>query len=229
MAKTTDEKQPKTKKTEQQKVSQEQPQTPQMEITPELMAQFMQMMTMMQQNPMAQQVQDKPKKTKVGGKNIVTRQMLRRKWKDADVFLTSVVMGSVCHRTRNNTYEWNYLGDIQPVTIEDLLAMPINYLKKPLLEVSLNDNEEEMIEDIISCLGLEETGIHIEVMKDLDENIENTNMEKLEKFLNKSKEDGYDLNLTIGAIVQNKINNKELKNYHVIADFERVIGMTFNK
>ena len=43
------------------------------------------------------------------------------------------------------------------------------------------------------------------------------------------KEDGYDLNLTIGAIVQNKINNKELKNYHVIADFERVIGMTFNK
>ena len=107
--------------------------------------------------------------------------------------------------------------------------MPINYLKKPLLEVSLDDNEEEMIEDIISCLGLEETGIHIEVMKDLDENIENTNMEKLEKFLNKSKEDGYDLNLTIGAIVQNKINNKELKNYHVIADFERVIGMTFNK
>ena len=53
MAKTTDEKQPKTKKTEQQKVSQEQPQTPQMEITPELMAQFMQMMTMMQQYPMA--------------------------------------------------------------------------------------------------------------------------------------------------------------------------------
>lgn len=217
------------------KAKEEVVETTQPQITPEMMAmfaQFTQFMQMQQQTQVAQPI-EKEKKTarvkKTKSAKGLTKQAVRRKWKGTEVYLTSVVPGSVCYKGKLDTYGWDFLGDTQPVSVEDVIAMPDAFLKKPLLEISEIDNEEELLDDLITCLGLESMYEHLYILDTLENNIENINMEKLTEVLTISKENGHDLAVEVTAIVQSKIDKKELQNYHAIAEFEKVLGRSFNK
>ena len=211
---------------------------PQPQMTPDMMAmfaQFAQFMQMQQQAQVVQpvvEVEKKPtrvKKIKSTSTKGMTKQAVRRKWKGTEVYLTSVVPGTVSYKGKLDTYGWDYLGDSQPVSIEDVISMPDSFLKKPLLEISEGDNEEELLDDLITCLGLESMYEHLFILDTLENDIENINMEKLKEVLATSKEEGHDLEVEVTAIVQSKINNKELLNYHAISEFEKLLGRSFNK
>lgn len=207
------------------------------QMTPDMMAmfaQFAQFMQMQQQGQVAQPIEEEEKSTRVrkiksSTAKGLTKQAVRRKWKGTEVYLTSVVPGSVCYKGKLDTYGWDFLGDTQPVSIEDVIAMPDAFLKKPLLEISEIDNEEELLDDLITCLGLESMYEHLYILDTLENDIENINMEKLVEVLTVSKENGHDLAVEVTAIVQSKIDKKELQNYHAIAEFEKVLGRSFNK
>lgn len=210
---------------------------PQPQMTPDMMAmfaQFAQFMQMQQQGqavaqPVAEEKKTARIKKPMSTEKGLTKQAVRRKWKNTEVYLTSVVPGTICYKSKNDIYEWDYLGDSQPVTIEDVIAMPDSYLKTPLLEISEVDNDEEMLDDLISCLGLESMYEHLYVLGTLENDIENTDMEKLKKVLAISKNNGHDLVSDVTAIIQSKIDNKELQNYHAIAEFEKALGRSFNR
>lgn len=224
-----------TKSTSKAKTKEEVVETTQPQITPEMMAmfaQFTQFMQMQQQTQVTQPIEEEKKTTRVKKTKTakgLTKQAVRRKWKGTEVYLTSVVPGSVCYKGKLDTYGWDFLGDTQPVSIEDVIAMPDAFLKKPLLEISEIDNEEELLDDLITCLGLESMYEHLYILDTLENDIENINMEKLTEVLTISKENGHDLAVEVTAIVQSKIDKKELQNYHAIAEFEKVLGRSFNK
>lgn len=209
---------------------------PQPQMTPDMMtmfAQFAQFMQMQQGQVATQSVVEEKKSTRIkkptSTEKGLTKQAVRRKWKNTEVYLTSVVTGTICYKSKNDTYEWDYLGDTQPVTIEDIIAMPDSYLKTPLLEISEVDNEEEVLEDLISCLGLESMYEHLYILGTLENDINNIDMENLKKVLDISKSNGHDLVSDVTAIIQSKIDKKELGNYHMIAEFEKVLGRSFNR
>lgn len=210
-------------------------QSTQPQLTPEMMAmfsQFTQFMQMQQNIGVGEVVEEKKTsriKKQTAHEKPTTKQAVRRKWKNTEVYLTSVVTGSICYKSKNDIYEWDYLGDTQPVSIEDIMSMPDSFLKTPLVEISEADNDEELLDDLITCLGLESMYEHLYILGTLENDIENVDMEKLEKVLTITKSNGHDLVSDVTAIIQNKIDNKELQNYHAIAEFEKVLGRSFNK
>ena len=174
-----------------------------------------------------------PKQARVNKGTVVdrgiTKQGLRRKYKNKDIYVQSAIVGSVCYNGKNDIYEWGSKGEVVPMTIEDVIAMPDSYLHNPWLVLDDYENDEEMLDDIIQCLGLEDIYRRLYILTELDEDINSVDMREFERLVNESKAEGGSLALDATAIIQNKIDKGILDSNSKIDKFEKILGRSFNK
>ena len=174
-----------------------------------------------------------PKQARVNKGTVVdrgiTKQGLRRKYKNKDIYVQSAIVGSVCYNGKNDIYEWGSKGEVVPMAIEDIVAMPDSYLHNPWLVLDDYENDEEVLDDIIQCLGLEDIYRRLYILTELDEDINSVDMKEFERLVNESKAEGGTLALDATAIVQDKINKGILDSNSKIDKFEKILGRSFNK
>ena len=174
-----------------------------------------------------------PKQTRVNRGTIVdkglTKQGLRRKYKNTDIIDQNAIVGSVCYSGKNDMYEWDSKGEVVAMTIDDVIAMPDSYLHNPWLVLDDYENDEEVLDDIIQCLGLEDIYRRLYILTELDEDINSVDMKEFERLVNESKVEGGTLALDATAIVQDKINKGILDSNSRIDKFEKILGRSFNK
>lgn len=204
-----------------------------MEIMAQQQAMIMQLQQQNQKQEEEQEVEEEPKKetrvkkaTQEENKPL-TKQGLRRKYKNVDIYLTNVSHGSVSFNGKNDSYSWSSYGDVQSISIGDLVEMSRfpKYLETPWLVLDDYENEEEVLDDIITCLGLEKTHRRLFILKELEENINGVNMVELAEILKERPS----LRVDVCTIAQNKINTGELENYRLISEFEKLTGRMLNK
>lgn len=232
---------PRTPKQEVQE-SKEQNVQGQIDALMQMMAQqqqmFAMMMQQMQQQAPVQQVQvqedvkEEPKKQKVRpakrektGK--VTKQQLRRKYKDVEIYLINVTTGTVGYQGKHEYYAWDDTGESIPVAIDDLIAMNDFFLQTCKLTLDEYENEPEVLDDIIQCLELQEAYDYLYLLNDLDEDIENVSPKRVKEIVN--SENGRSLRADIATLVQQKIEKEELTNGKLIKQYEEILSMNFKK
>ena len=174
-----------------------------------------------------------PKQSRVNKGTVVnrgiTKQGLRRKYKNKDIYVQSAIVGSVCYNGKNDVYEWDNKGEVVAMAIEDIVAMPDSYLHNPWLVLDDYENDEEVLDDIIQCLGLEDIYRRLYILTELDEDINSVDMREFERLVNESRAEGGTLALDATAIIQNKIDKGILDSNSKIDKFEKILGRSFNK
>lgn len=210
----------------------------QMQQMMQMMAQQQQMfMAMMQQQVQVQEQaesKEEPKKSVRVNKGTVqdkgmTKQGLRRKYRDTDIYVQSVFQGSVCYKGKKDDYMWDIKGEVVAMHIDDIIAMPHQYLHEPWLILDDYENNDEVLDDIISALGLEHMYRNLYILNDLEEKINDVDMKELATIIEENRVKGGSLHLDVTAIVQNKIITGELNNIRKIGEFEKILGRSFNK
>ena len=210
----------------------------------EQMAQMMAMMMTQQQQLMelmaktqqqnepidieVEKVVEKPKNTKrtrPDGRR--TKQDLRHDYKQTDIYVTNVSSGLVSYNGRNTRYEWRHTGDVEVVTIDDIINMPKIYLKTPWLCLDAYENDKEMIDDIVSILGLKTVYEYIYILQDMDEDINNVEIDEVQRAIELSNKNGYDISMDLVILIDRKIRNGELTNYVFIGELEKLLGRKF--
>lgn len=173
------------------------------------------------------------KRTRVNKGTIVdrgmTKQGLRRKYRNTDIYVQSAIVGTVCYNGKSDVYEWNTKGEVVAMTIDDVIGMPETFLRSPWLVLDDYENDEEVLDDIVSCLGLEDIYRKLYILTDLDEDINSVDMREFERLVAESKSEGGTLAFDATAIVQNKIDKGELDSNSKIEKFEKILGRSFNK
>lgn len=202
---------------------------PQMQFSPEMFAMFQQFMAMQQaqMQPVTEPTETRVRKTS-GKTKAVTKAQLRRKYANTDVYLAHVVPGSSTYTSRTGyTYTWEYIGDIQAVPVADVLNMPDVWLHSPWLAIDEEENDEELIDDLVTCLRLESIYEHLYILSDVENNINEVDLTKVKEVLAKTKDST--LVKDMKTIVQDKITKGELTNFHMITDFEKILKCKFKK
>lgn len=230
---------PRTPKQEVQE-SKEQNVQGQIDALMQMMAQqqqmFAMMMQQMQQQAPVQQVQEdvkeEPKKQKVRPakrevSSRATKQQLRRKYKETEIYLINITTGTVGYQGKHEYYFWEQTDESLPVSIDDLLAMGDFFLKTPLLVLDEYENEPEVLDDIIQCLELEEAYDYLYLLNDLDENVENVSPKRVKEVI--QSEHGRTLRGEVATIIQQKIEKDELTNSKLIKEYEKILNMNFKK
>ena len=212
----------------------------QMNAMMQMMAQQQQMFAMMMQQmqqpkgvvKQEEDVKEEPKQQKVRpakrektGK--VTKQQLRRKYKDVEIYLINVTTGTVGYQGKHEYYAWDDTGESIPVAIDDLIAMNDFFLQTCKLTLDEYENEPEVLDDIIQCLELQEAYDYLYLLNDLDEDIENVSPKRVKQIVN--SENGRSLRADIAALVQQKIEKEELTNGKLIKQYEEILSMNFKK
>ena len=198
-----------------------------------MMAQQQQIMELMaktqQQNePMVveeEEVIKKPKKQRSTTK--MTKQDLRRKYKDVDIYLTNITQGSVSYQGKNISYHWNNTGDVEVVSIDDIINMPSKYLNKPWLVIDGYENAEDIIDDIVNVLRLEKVYEDIDTIHELYEDVNSVPLEDVQRAIELAEKRGYDIRLDLTVLIQRKIDSKELVDFHKISELQKLLGRKF--
>ena len=159
--------------------------------------------------------------------NKMTKQELRRKYKDVDIYLTNITQGIVNYRGRNVMYHWENTGDVEVVSIDDIVNMPKKYLNTPWLVIDGYENAEEIIDDIITVLKLKPVYEYIDTIHNMYEDINSVTLEDIERAINLSRKRGYDITLDLVVLIQRKIDSKELTNFHMIGELQKLLGRKF--
>ena len=196
-----------------------------------MMAQQQQIMELMAKNqqtsePVEEVVeQSKPKRKRNDDK--MTKQELRRKYKGVDIYLTNITQGIVNYQGKNMMYHWENTGDVEVVTIDDIVNMPKKYLHAPWLVIDGYENGQEIIDDIVEVLKLEPVYEYIDTIHDIHEDINNVTLEDIERAINLARKRGYDITLDLVVLIQKKIDSKELTNFHMIGELQKLLGRKF--
>ena len=230
---------PRTPKSEVQESSEPSIQD-QMNAMMQMMAQQQQMFAMMMQQMQQpkgvvekdEDVKEEPKQQKVRpakrektGK--VTKQQLRRKYKDVDIYLINVTTGTVGYQGKHEYYSWEDNGESIPVAIDDLIGMNDFFLQTCKLTLDEYENEPEILDDIIQCLELQEAYDYLYLLNDLDEDVEKVSPKRVKEVINSEK--GRSLRADIATLVQQKIEKEELTNGKLIKQYEEILSMNFKK
>ena len=230
---------PRTPKSEVQESSEPSIQD-QMNAMMQMMAQQQQMFAMMMQQMQQpkgvvekeEDVKEEPKQQKVRPAkrektSKVTKQQLRRKYKDVEIYLINVTTGTVGYQGKHEYYSWDDTGESVPVAIDDLIAMNDFFLQTCRLTLDEYENEPEVLDDIIPCLELQEAYDYLYLLNDLDEDIENVSPKRVKEVVNSEK--GRSLRSDIAMLVQQKIEKEELTNGKLIKQYEDILSMNFKK
>ena len=172
-----------------------------------------------------EEVVKKPKKQRSTTR--MTKQDLRRKYKDVDIYLTNITQGSVSYQGKNISYHWNNTGDVEVVSIDDIINMPSKYLNKPWLVIDGYENAEDVIDDIVNVLRLEKVYEYIDTIHELYEDVNNVPLEDVQRAIELAEKRGYDIRLDLTVLIQRKIDSKELTNFHMISELEKLLGRKF--
>lgn len=173
-------------------------------------------------------VEEKPRNTKRQREDKrLTKQDLRRKYKGVDIYVTNVSQGMVIYHGRNMKYEWQHPGDIEVVTIEDIINMPKAYLNTPWLCLDGYENEDEVVDDIVDALKLNNIYEYIYTLQDMEENINNVDLKDIKQAIELSRKNGYDISMDLVILIDKKIRNGELTNYVFIGELEKLLGRKF--
>ena len=174
-----------------------------------------------------------PKQARVNKGTVVdrgiTKQGLRRKYKNKDIYVQSAIVGSVCYDGKNDVYEWYEKGEVVAMAIEDIIAMPDCYLHNPWLILDDYENDEENFLRSNGRGVVEDIYRRLYILTELDEDINSVDMKEFERLVNESKAEGGTLALDATAIVQDKINKGILDSNSKIDKFEKILGRSFNK
>ena len=202
-----------------------------------MMAQQQQLMELMaktqQQNQPVNMVIDevideKPRNTKRQREDKrLTKQDLRRKYKGVDIYITNVSQGMVIYQGRNMKYEWQHPGDVEVVTIEDIINMPKAYLNTPWLCLDGYENEDEVVDNIVEALKLNHIYEYIYTLQDMEENINNVDLKDIKEAIELSRKNGYDISMDLVILIDKKIRSGELTNYVFIGELEKLLGRKF--
>ena len=196
-----------------------------------MMAQQQQIMELMaknqQTNEPVEEVVEKSKPKRKRHDDRMTKQELRRKYKGVDIYLTNITQGIVNYQGKNMMYHWENTGDVEVVTIDDIVNMPKKYLNAPWLVIDGYENAEEVIDDIITVLKLEPVYEYIDTIHDIHEDINSVTLEDIERAINLSRKRGYDITLDLVVLIQRKIDSKELTNFHMIGELQKLLGRKF--
>lgn len=173
-------------------------------------------------------VEEKPRNTKRQREDKrLTKQDLRRKYKGVDIYVTNVSQGMVIYHGRNMKYEWQHPGDIEVVTIEDIINMPKAYLNTPWLCLDGYENEDEVVDDIVDALKLNNIYEYIYTLQDMEENINNVDLKDIKEAIELSRKNGYDISMDLVILIDKKIRSGELTNYVFIGELEKLLGRKF--
>ena len=194
--------------------------------------QLMELMAKQQQEPVnvvveEEEVIEKPKPKRQRNTEKMTKQELRRKYKNVDIYLTNITQGIVSYKGRNMSYHWENTGDVEVVTIDDIVNMPKKYLHAPWLVIDGYENGQEIIDDIVEVLKLEPVYEYIDTIHDIHEDINSVTLEDIERAINLSRKRGYDITLDLVVLIQRKIDSKELTNFHMIGELQKLLGRKF--
>lgn len=160
-------------------------------------------------------------------KEKITKQYLRRHYKNDDIFLTSVVTGIVNFNGKNEVYRWRQKGECVAVSMDDILAMNDAYLHTPLLIIDEDENNEEIVKKIKEGLGLDKVDKMVEIVSQIEENINEVDIDELEKII--STKEGKDLIPEISLLVQEKILDGTMDNIKLIKKYEKILHKNFKK
>lgn len=173
-------------------------------------------------------VDEKPRNTKRQREDKrLTKQDLRRKYKGVDIYVTNVSQGMVIYQGRNMKYEWQHPGDVEVVTIEDIINMPKAYLNTPWLCLDGYENEDEVVDNIVEALKLNHIYEYIYTLQDMEENINNVDLKDIKEAIELSRKNGYDISMDLVILIDKKIRSGELTNYVFIGELEKLLGRKF--
>ncbi len=176
-------------------------------MTPEMMQMFMKFMESQQKTEvMATSVtEEKPVKW--------SKAMLN-KIKDEMVDVRSVIDGKVIYVSPKThiKYKWLEKGDIEQLTIEEILAMDTKkmFLRTPLLVV-----EDERI---VEALGLKGINKLVDKVEDIDQLVE-MDLGDMEKTINELP---FDYKRNLRDEISKKIENSEIRDYVVVQTLKRI-------
>ena len=177
-------------------------------MTPEMMQMFMKFMESQQKTEvMATSVTEE--------KPIKWSKAMLNKIKDEMVDVRSVMDGKVIYVSPKThiKYKWLEKGDIEQLTIEEILAMDTKkmFLRTPLLVV-----EDERV---IEGLGLKGINKLVDKVEDIDQLVE-MDLDDMEKTINELP---FDYKRNLRDEISKKIENSEIRDYVVVQTLKRIL------
>ena len=176
-------------------------------MTPEMMQMFMKFMESQQKTEvMATSVTEE--------KPIKWSKAMLNKIKDEMVDVRSVMDGKVIYVSPKThiKYKWLEKGDIEQLTIEEILAMDTKkmFLRTPLLVV-----EDERV---VEALGLKGINKLVDKVEDIDQLVE-MDLDDMEKTINELP---FDYKRNLRDEISKKIENSEIRDYVVVQTLKRI-------
>lgn len=176
-------------------------------MTPEIMQMFMKFMESQQKTEvMATSVEEE--------KPIKWNKGMLNKIKDEMVDVRSVIDGRVIYVSPKThiKYKWLEKGDIEQLTIEEILAMDTKkmFLRTPLLVV-----EDERV---VEGLGLKGINKLVDKVEDIDQLVE-MDLGDMEKTINELP---FDYKRNLRDEISKKIENAEIRDYVVVQTLKRI-------
>ena len=176
-------------------------------MTPEMMQMFMKFME-------SQQKTEVMTKTAEEEKPIKWNKSTLNKIKDEIVDVSSVTDGKVIYVSPKThiKYKWLEKGDIEQLTIEEILAMDTKkiFLRTPLLVV-----EDERV---IEGLGLKGINKLVDKVEDIDQLVE-MDLGDMEKTINELP---FEYKRNLRDEISKKIENSEIRDYVVVQTLKRI-------
>lgn len=176
-------------------------------MTPEMMQLFMEFVESQQKTEvMSTSVEEK--------KPVKWNKGMLNKIKDEMVDVRSVVDGKVIYVSPKThiKYKWLEKGDIEQLTIEEILAMDTKkmFLRTPLLVV-----EDERIVEGLGLKGINEL---VNKVEDIDQLVE-MDLDDMEKTINELP---FDYKRNLRDEISKKIENSEIRDYVVVQTLKRI-------
>ena len=176
-------------------------------MTPEMMQMFMKFME-------SQQKTEVVTKTAEEEKPIKWNKSTLNRIKDEIVDVRSVADGKVIYVSPKThiKYKWLEKGDIEQLTIEEILAMDTKkiFLRTPLLVV-----EDERIVEGLGLKGINEL---VNKVEDIDKLVE-MDLEDMEKTINELP---FEYKRNLRDEISKKIENSEIRDYVVVQTLKRI-------
>lgn len=178
-------------------------------IPPEMFAMFMKFMEAQQKTEVqATAVEEKPTKW---------NKTMLNKIKDEIVDVRSVVDARVIYVSPKThiKYKWLEKGDVESLTIEEILAMDSKklFLRTPLLVV-----EDDRV---LEGLGLEKINGLVDKVEDIDKLVE-MDLEDMENTINELP---FEYKRNLRDEVSKKIENSEIRDYVVVQTLKRIFEL----
>ena len=176
-------------------------------MTPKMMQMFMKFMESQQKTEVmtTSVTEEKP---------IKWNKSMLNKIKDEIVDVRSVMDGKVIYVSPKThiKYKWLEKGDIEQLTIEEILAMDTKkmFLRTPLLVV-----EDERV---IEGLGLKGINKLVDKVEDIDQLVE-MDLDDMEKTINELP---FDYKRNLRDEISKKIENSEIRDYVVVQTLKRI-------